>query len=149
MATATVLWYGLSPKQFLAKKVDWTADTIKVSLHTVSYVPNQDTDDFFNDTSNEVTGTAYVAGGQTLTTPTITYTSGTNVMALNGDDMVWSTSTIANARVAVIYDSTPGTAATNPLLGYAIFNADVSTSAGTLTIVWDNTANALLTLTAA
>ncbi len=148
MATGTVLWYGNVPQQFFTKKIDLLADTIKVSLHTVTYVPNQDTDDFWNDTSNEVAATGnYSAGGQQITNDTLGYTSGTNVTKYDGDDMSWATSTIAAARVAVIYDSTPGTAATNPLIGYVVFSADVTTSAGTLAIVWDSAG--ILTLTAA
>lgn len=34
--------------------IAFTTDTIKVSLHTDQYTPNQDTDDFFNDVTGEV-----------------------------------------------------------------------------------------------
>ena len=44
-------------------------DTIKCTLHTVTYSFAQDTDDFFNDATNELsTAGGYTAGGVTLGT---------------------------------------------------------------------------------
>jgi hypothetical protein len=148
VATGTVKWFGNVPQAFFNKEIDLLSDTIKVSLHTVTYVPAQDTDDYWADTTNEMAASGnYTAGGQQIANDTLTYTSGTNVMKYDGDDMSWGSSTITNARVAVIYDSTPGADATNPLIGYCIFDANVSTSSGTLAIAWDSAG--ILTLTAA
>ena len=148
MATGTVKWYGNVPQAFMNKEIDLLSDTIKVSLHTSTYSPAQDTDDYFSDVTDQVPGTGnYTTGGQQIANDTLTYTSGTNVMKYDGDDMSWANSTIANARVAVITDTTPGADATNPLIGYCVFDADVSTSAGTLAITWDSAG--ILTLTAA
>ena len=36
-----------------------------------------------------------------------------------------------------LYDDTPSTDATKPLIGYIEFGADVSTTAGVFTSVWD------------
>ena len=47
--------------------VDWDTDTIKCALATSTFTPNQDTMDFFNDVTNEVSGTGYSARGGTLT----------------------------------------------------------------------------------
>jgi hypothetical protein len=49
---------------------------------------------------------------------------------------VWTSSTIT-ARYAVVYDSTPGTDATRPLICYIDFGADVISSGGSFTIAWD------------
>ncbi|GAB2690340.1 hypothetical protein [Nocardia thraciensis] len=46
-----------------------------------------------------------------------------------------------------VYDDSPATAATKPLLGYVDFGQDVSTTAGTFSIVWD--AAGILTISAA
>src|SRR5262245_25836462 len=54
--------------------VDFLSDTIKVMLTTNSYVPNLDTHEMKSDVTNEVTGTAYVAGGVTLSSKTLVYT---------------------------------------------------------------------------
>jgi hypothetical protein len=148
VATGTVKWYGNVSQAFMNKEIDLLSDTIKVSLHTSTYSPAQDTDDYQSDLTNEVAGTGnYTTGGQQIANDTLTYTSGTNVMKYDGDDMSWASSTISNARVAVIYDSTSGVDTTNALIGYCVFDGDVSTSSGTLAIAWD--AAGILTITAA
>lgn len=118
------------------KEIDFDTDVIKVSLHTVTYVPAQDTDDYFNDATNQVTGTGYTAGGATLGSKTVTYTAGTNKHVLDGADVQWATSTIT-ARVAVVYDSSPATDATRPLIGYQLSDADIVSSGGNFDIVWN------------
>jgi hypothetical protein len=55
--------------------VDFLSDTIKVALCTSSYSYNLDTHEFFNDVTNEITGTGYTSGGATLASKTITYTA--------------------------------------------------------------------------
>lgn len=138
--------YGLALQSAFNKEIDWDTDTIKVMLCTSTYTPNQDTHRYKSDITNEVTGTGYTAGGATLGSATVTYTGATNVLMLDGADTSWTSSTIT-ARYAVIYDSTPATDATRPLIAYVDFGADVSTTAGTFTIVWD--ATGIVTLTAA
>lgn len=118
-----------------APNIDWLSDTIKCMLTTSSYTPNQDTHEFKSDVTNEVTGTGYSSGGATLTTKTITYTGATNVSAFDADDVSWASSTIT-ARYAVLYDDTPATAATKPLIGYVDFGADFATNNATFQITW-------------
>jgi len=138
-------WYGLAMSSAFTKKIDLSADTIKVMLCTSSYTPDQDTHQYKSSVTNEVVGTGYTAGGFTVTGTTPAYTSGTNTMAFDGIDASWTTSTIT-ARYAVVYDSTPGTDATRPLLCYVDFGADVSTTAGTLTLTWDTAGIASITV---
>ena len=130
--------YGQFLLKALNKEVDFDTDTIKVALLTSSYTPNQDTHDYFNDVSaNEVSGTGYTAGGNTLASKTATYDSGTNVIVLDAADVTWASSTIT-ARYAVVYDST-GTASTSALIGYVDFGSDQSSTNGNFTITWDST----------
>lgn len=124
--------------------IDYLSDTIKVALCTSSYTPDQDAHDFFDDITNEITGTGYSAGGATLGTKTLTYTGATNAIMFDAADTSWTTSTLT-ARYAVIYKST-GTGSTSPLMGYVDFGADVSTTAGTFQITWDSAG--ILTITA-
>lgn len=138
-------YYGNFFLNLADKKIDFNSDTIKVALATSAYTPDQDAHDFFNDVTNEVTGTGYTAGGATLANCTITYTGATNVLKLDADDASWATSTIT-ARYAIVYDSTPGTAATNPLILYVDFGADVVSTAGTFSIVWDAAGLATVTV---
>lgn len=114
--------------------MDWTDDTIKAALTTSTYSVNQDTHDFFNDITNEVTGTGYTAGGAEIANTTVSYDAGTNVLKYDGDDVSWTITGSVTFRYLIIYDSTPGSSATNPLLGYIDFGADVTITDGTLTI---------------
>lgn len=137
MATAKA--YG---KVFLAalnKEIDWDSDTIKVMLLSSSYTPNQDTHDYLDDVSTyQVTGTGYTAGGATLASKTITYDSATNTVVLDAADVTWASSTIT-ARYAVVYDDTPATSATKPLIGYIDLVSDQASNNGNFTIEWDAT----------
>ncbi len=118
------------------KEIDWDTDTIKVALTTATYTPDQDAHDYFNDVTNEVSGTGYSAGGATLANKTVTYTGATNKFVLDADDAAWAGSTIT-ARTAVVYDASPGSDATRPLICYQQSDADVSTTAGTFTVQWN------------
>lgn len=129
--------FGQALIKALNKEIDWDSDTIKVALVTSAYTPNQDTHTYWSDVvANEVTGTNYTAGGVTLTNKTINYTSATNKINLDADDVLWANSTIT-ARYAVIYDATPSTNATKPLLGYVDFGSNQSSSAGDFKITWN------------
>jgi hypothetical protein len=142
----TALLYGNIYDHLAQKRIDFDSDALKVALCTSTYTPNQDTHDFFNDITNEVSGTGYTAGGAALASVTWAYTSGTNTWTLDAADTAWAGSTIT-ARYAIIYDSTPGTAATNPLIGYVDFGADVISTGGAFTITW--AATGIVTLTVA
>jgi hypothetical protein len=131
--------YGQFLQQALNKEVDWDTDTIKVALLSNAYTPDQDAHNYFDDVvANEVTGTGYTQGGITLANKTNSYNSATNVIVLDADDVTWSSSTIT-ARYAVVYDASPATNATKPLIGYVDFGSDQSSSNGNFTITWDAT----------
>jgi hypothetical protein len=148
----TAYWYGQAIMQAFgsgssggAPNIDYLSDTIKVALCTSSYTPAQDTHVFYSDLTNEVAnGNGYTTGGATLGSKTLDYTSGTNVIKFDAADTAWTSSTIT-ARYAVIYDDTPATAGTKPLMGYVDFGADQSTVNGTFTITW--AAGGILTIT--
>lgn len=131
--------YGQFISQAFNKEIDFDTDTIKVALLTNAYTPDQDAHNYFDDVvANEVTGTGYTAGGLTLANKTNTYNGATNVIVLDADDVTWSSSTIT-ARYAIVYDATPATNATKPLIGYVDFGSDQSSSNGNFTITWDAT----------
>jgi len=117
--------------------------TIKVALCTSSYTPAQDTHDYFDDITNEVTGTGYTAGGATLGTKTNTVSA--KVTTFDAADTSWTTSTIT-ARYAILYYAT-GTPGTSLLIGYIDFGADQSSSSGTFQITWN--ASGIFTITVA
>lgn len=142
----TGLLYGQFPLHLMNKRIDLINDSIKVMLTTSTYTPNQDTHDFKDDVTNEVTGTGYTATGVALTTKTVTYTAGTNVTMFDADDAVWSSSTIT-ARTAVVYDATPASDATRPLICYQQSDADIVSTGGEFRVAW--AAAGICTITAA
>lgn len=115
---------------------DLDTDTIKVSAHTNTYSINQDTHDFFDDVTNEVTGTNYTAGGATLASPTVTRSTGT--VTFDGADIVWTQSGagFSTGRKFVVYKST-GSAPTSRLFSVVTADADVGNVTGDLTIAWN------------
>ena len=126
--------------------LDLSSETnIKVAMFTNSLTtPNFDTDTGYSAapyTSNEVSGTGYSAGGLVLTTTTFAVSSGT--LLWNADDASWTSSTITNARGALVYDNSltgkPGVCA-------IAFGADYSTSNGTFTIQWSNSPAAVFSI---
>lgn len=131
--------YGQFVQAAFNKEIDFDSDTIKVALLTNAYTPDQDAHNYYDDVvAHEVVGTGYTAGGNTLANKTNTYDSATNVIKLDADDTTWASSTIT-ARYAVIYDATPATNATRPLIGFVDFGSDQSSSNGNFTITWDST----------
>lgn len=111
------------------KKIDVDSDTLKVMLlsaytyaATHQYVSN------VKAAGTEASGTGYTAGGATLAS--VTWTRSGDVYTLDAADVSWNAAggSLA-AKYAVIYDSTPGTDATNPVIGYV----NLDGAGGTLT----------------
>jgi hypothetical protein len=130
---ATFKFYGQALLKIFTGSIDLDTDTFKLMLTTSAYTPNQDTHDFRDDVTNEVTGTGYTAGGVTLTGVTVSYDAATNQVRISWNDPTWPNSTIS-ARGAVIYKSRGGAASADELLAYAINDADVSSSGATFTV---------------
>lgn len=137
---------GLLVKSLANKEITLASDTLKVMLVTSSYVFDQDTHQYKSSVTNEVTGTGYTAGGATLASVTWTYNTATNTYTLDAADTVWATSTIT-AAAAVVYDSTPATDATRPLIAFIDFGGNVVSTGAAFTITWD--AAGIVTFTAA
>jgi hypothetical protein len=140
-------WYGLFvSRQFGATTTNWVGGTIDCSLHTATYTPNQDADDFFNDATNEVTGTNYTAGGVVLSGKTNTYDTATDEIRLDAADAAWTTATIASIRYAVVWENTAGASTTDPLICYFDLGAQ-SVTAANFTVQWDATGVAKIDVT--
>ncbi len=119
------------------KEIDFLSDDVRLTLHTVGYVPDQDADDYVDDLSNEVAaGGGYATGGEALANKTLTYTGATNVVKLDADDVTWAGSTIT-ARVAVVSDRETAVDATSPLICYQLSDADIVSTGGDWTCQWD------------
>jgi len=103
-----------------------------VLLTTATYTENKDTHDFRDDVTNEVTGTGYTAGGNTVTV-TVTLDTVNDRLDISLGGTTWPASTIT-ARKAVYYKSRGGAAAADELIVVNDFGSDVVTSAGTFTL---------------
>ncbi|WP_280319815.1 hypothetical protein [Nocardia wallacei] len=125
--------YGKVFTSAFNKEIDFNSDTIKAMLCTSAYTPDQDTHQYKSDVTNEITGTGYTAGGVTLANCTISYDGATNTLKLDCDDFSWTGATFT-ARNLVIYDSTPGSDATRPLIMYVTFAADIPVTSSTFSV---------------
>lgn len=147
MASMAMVWFPLSLTAAFNKEIDLLDDSIKLMFLSSSATPNQDTWDYKNDVTNEVTGTNLPAGGTAIANDTITYTGGTNVWKYDGDDLSIASVTASDLKYGILYDATPATDATRPLLALGTIDNAVSPAAGTLTITFDSAG--ILTATAA
>jgi len=105
-----------------------TGQVFKIALYTDSATLGAATTAYTS--SDEVTGTGYVALGKTLTISTNPTTSGTTAY-LDFADVTWSSASIT-ARGALIYMYNGGT---NPAVAVLDFGADKTSSAGDFKIV--------------
>lgn len=103
---------------------DTTADRFKVMLVTSVYTPDFGAHDFKADVTNEVVGTGYTAGGESLTSVTLTQAAG--VITFDAADVTWASSSIT-ARGAVVYDDS---LASDPVICYIDFGSDQTSSSG-------------------
>lgn len=100
-----------------------TGTAIHLSLHTATYVPNREDHDFFDDVTNEVSGSGYVAGGLLLTNKTLTLSGNWCIWA--AADAVWQQAVggFTTARTGVLRFNT-GVAGTSPLIAYLSLGID-------------------------
>jgi hypothetical protein len=105
---------------------DLDTDVIKIALFTSSATLSAATTAYA--TTNEVVGTAYVAGGNTLTSPVISLAGTTAICDFA--DSTWAASTIT-ARGALIYNSSKA----NRAIAVLDFGSDKTSTAGDFTVV--------------
>lgn len=106
-----------------------TSQTFKIALFTSSATLDATTTAY--SATNEVSGTGYTAGGNTLTISTNPTTSGTTAY-LDFADTTWAAATIT-ARGALIYKAD---GVTDPAVAVLDFGADKTSTAGDFSIVF-------------
>ena len=106
-----------------------TGNTFKIALYTSSATMSASTTAYA--TTNEVSGTGYTAGGNTLTNVDPT-TSGTTALT-DFADTTWSSSTIT-ARGALIYNSSTTAGSANRAVAVLDFGADKTSTSGDFTV---------------
>lgn len=109
---------------------------LSVAMITDSATPAFDTHDFWSDLeANEVSGTGYTAGGETLTGTELTVSGGT--ATYDATDVSWATSTISSAMAAVTYFDRGGATTADELFLLHDFVSAASSSGGTFLISWN------------
>ena len=120
------------------------ADTFYIAMFTASRTDaNEDLTGYT--ATNEVSGTNYTAKGQALGSVTLGLSDNSSAVPtafLDFADTTWSSSTISNARCAVIYNYTLSTSGTGGDVGHAAypsvavldFGGNKSSSSGGFTI---------------
>ena len=122
-------------------------DTFKIAMYTSTATIDANTTAY--SATNEVTGTNYTAGGNTLTNGGVT-ASNTSTSAGTGfttfSNTTWTNATVT-ARGALIYNNTPSangtanTTLTNAAVAVLDFGADKTSTAGDFTIIFPTAAN--------
>jgi hypothetical protein len=106
-----------------------TSQVFKIALYTASATLDSTTTAYT--TSNEVTGTGYTAGGNTLVVSQVPTSTGTTAF-LDFADSTWASATIT-ARGALIYLAN-GT--TNPAVCVLDFGSDKTSTNGSFTVIF-------------
>ena len=128
MAITQAMWTSFK-NALLDGEMDFSSDTaqvFKIALYTSSATLGAATTAY--SVTNEVSGTGYTAGGNTLTISANPTTSGTTAF-LDFADTTWASATIT-ARGALIYKDGGG----NPAVAVLDFGADKTSTAGDFTI---------------
>jgi hypothetical protein len=112
-------------QQILLGEHDLDTDTIKIALYTSAATLSAATTAY--STSDEVVGTGYTAGGNTLTGATVSLTGTTAFVDFS--DTTWTTATIT-ARGALLYNSSKS----NKAVAVLDFGSDKTSTAGNFTV---------------
>lgn len=112
-------------QQILLGEHDLDTDVIKLALYTSAATLSAATTVY--STSDEVVGTGYTAGGNTLTGATVSL-SGTTAF-VDFSDTTWTTATIT-ARGALMYNSSKS----NKAIAVLDFGSDKTSTAGDFTV---------------
>ena len=118
--------------------------TYKIALFTSSKTVSVSDPTSYN-TTNQISGTNYTAGGNTLANPAVGRTGSTSFVDF--DDTSWTTATFT-AAFAQIYQSSGGAASGNNSVLVLDFGGDFTATAGTFTIQFpaNDSSNAILRL---
>ncbi len=147
----TAWWYVNAFEAAFNKEIDFIADNMGVILtDTTPYAPDQDTHDFGNDITNEVTeANGYLAGldasGELLASQT--HANSVNVSTLDAANSVWTaTGAGFSSRIAVIVDVQTASGPTDPLLCWTNYGqTETASGGGTFTIAWNGSGIATIT----
>ena len=116
-------------------------DTLKAALYNNTAAPDGDVtaaNSAFGAgtwSGNEVTGTNWAAGGQSLASPVVSVATSATVM-FDAADVSVATVTVSNAYGTLVYDNSIATPVSKQGICFNYFGGAQSVTAGTFTIVW-------------
>jgi len=125
----------------LEGKQNVASDTLKMALYTAYATLNQDTTAYISD--NEISGTGYTAGGETLSNVTIM--SGSNTVYVSFSNVVWNPAQFTT-RGALIYNSTKSNASI-AVLDFGSDKIQTGNNTFTVTLPPDTESSALIRIT--
>lgn len=136
MAT-TISTYDHVSELLANAAIDLDGATLKLALVSSAYTYSATDTQWSQASANEVSGTGYTAGGQTVTGATLTRSGGTTT--LSADDVIW-TALSATFRAGVLYASGTYGGIVDPLLAYVLYDdtpADVTVSGLDFVTKWN------------
>lgn len=128
----TSLAFNSALDDALRALIDFDSDTFKVMLVTSGYTPDKDLHTKRSDVTNEVVGTAYVAGGAAAPV-TVTKDTANDRINISLGAASWASSTITAAG-AVYYKSRGGASSADELVGYIDFGGNITSTNGTFSL---------------
>jgi len=110
------------------------SDTIKAALLDSSHTFDADNVGWASVSANEISGTGYTTGGETLTSTTTSQDDTDDEGVFDAADVSWDSATFS-ASHAVLYDDTT-TSPADALICSIDFGGSQSVAGGTFTIQW-------------
>jgi len=125
----------------LEGKQNVASDTLKMALYTAYATLDQDTAAYTS--TNEISGTGYTAGGQTLSNVSIQ--SSSNTVYVSFDNVVWNPAQFTT-RGALVYNSTKSNASI-AVLDFGSDKIQTANNTFTVTLPPDTSSSALIRIT--
>lgn len=125
----TVKWFGKGLLACMKNDVDLETADLYLSLHSASYTPNQDTHDFADDLTNEVSnGSGYTTGGAQIGTQTLSYDATSQQVRLDIDDVAWTFTGAKTFRYGVVRNKRGGASSADEVIAYLDWGSDQTVS---------------------
>lgn len=116
------------------KNHDLDNNDIKCAIVDNGYTPSKDHNLWTDISSNEVSGSGYTPGGESLTGKLVTEDDANDLVVFDADNVVWSGVSFTNGRYAILYNAT---LAGDNLIAAFDFGSDLSPSSEDFTVLWD------------
>lgn len=128
--------YGLALQSLHEGRINLSQNPLKCMIVGSGYTPNQHVHKFRSVVIDEVQGSGYVTGGETVTGVQLIYEQANKRLKITGGNMVWPSTVFSNARYAVLYVDNGGPITLQPLLAFVDFGESISRDDEPFYITW-------------